>query len=395
MRKRQKFSLKVIATLAALLVLISASTQPKLITRIPFLQLTGGVIIVQARLDSFSDTLQFIFDTGSTGISLDSSTVKYLGLKPEFSGQLIRGVAGIREVPLLQNKKLMLGDLAADSLDFYVNDYSVLTSIYGIRIDGVIGYALLSRYIVSINYDKQEIEWFEQGKFTYPRKGVLLRPQINRLPANPAIVQDLETKSYPMLIDIGAGLNLLFSQRFAENAGVLNLKRKSWLTSGEGIGGQVNLRLTILPSFKLGKYRFKKIPITIFEDPYNVTNYPQWAGLIGNDLLRRFNLILNYSQGEIHLLPNRSYLESFDYSYIGMELYLINNSIRIGFIAPESPAAEAGLIEGDEIIAINKVVSNNLDELKAQLSHAQKKVTVIYRRDNKIEVALVKVATIK
>ena len=365
------------------------------LTRIPFLQVTGGVIIIQAQLTPHEDTLQFIFDTGSSGISLDSATAQHLGCKPTYDGLLIRGIAGVREVPQLRQQTLTIGGLRTDSLDFYINDYSVLTSIYGVRIDGVIGYAMLSRYIVSIDYEKQCMEWFAPGTFNYPRKGWLLQPQINRLPAYPFTIQELQTKSYPLLIDIGAGLNLLFSERFTQEAGVLDKTRKSWITSGEGIGGQIELRLTVLRSIRIGPYRFKKIPITIFDDRYNVTNYPHWAGLIGNDLLRRFNIILNYPAGEIHLRPNRFYLDDFDYAYIGMELYLIDGSIRIGFVANNSPAQEAGLQVGDEIIAINKIVSGKLDAYKSELAHASKKVTIVYKRNGKIESTLVKTIRIR
>jgi hypothetical protein len=356
---------------------------------------TGGVIIIQAQLVPHEDTLQFIFDTGSSGISLDSATAQYLGCKPTYDGLLIRGIAGVREVPQLRQQTLIIGGLRTDSLDFYINDYSVLTSIYGVRIDGVIGYAMLSRYIVSIDYEKQCMEWFAPCTFNYPRKGWLLQPQINRLPAYPFTIQELQTRSYPLLIDIGAGLNLLFSERFAQEAGVLDKTRKSWITSGEGIGGQIELRLTVLRSIRIGPYRFKKIPITIFDDRYNVTNYPHWAGLIGNDLLRRFNIILNYPAGEIHLRPNRFYLDDFDYAYIGMELYLIDGSIRIGFVANNSPAQEAGLQVGDEIVAINKIVSGKLDAYKSELAHASKKVTIIYKRNEKIESSLVKTIRIR
>ena len=372
-----------------------AQGQTAPLTRIPFLQVTGGVIIIQAQLAPHEDTLQFIFDTGSSGISLDSATAQYLGCKPTYDGLLIRGIAGVREVPQLRQQTLTIGGLRTDSLDFYINDYSVLTSIYGVRIDGVIGYAMLSRYIVSIDYEKQYMEWFAPGTFNYPRKGWLLQPQINRLPAYPFTIQELQTKSYPLLIDIGAGLNLLFSERFAQEAGVLDKTRKSWITSGEGIGGQIELRLTVLRSIRIGPYRFKKIPITIFDDRYNVTNYPHWAGLIGNDLLRRFNIILNYPAGEIHLGPNRFYLDDFDYAYIGMELYLIDGSIRIGFVANNSPAQEAGLQVGDEIVAINKIVSGKLDAYKSELAHASKKVTIIYKRNEKIESTLVKTIRIR
>ncbi len=73
-------------------------TPSKLITRFPFVQLTGGVILLQARFDSHPDTLNFILDTGSGGISLDSTTAEYLGIKPVPSERTIRGIAGIRTV---------------------------------------------------------------------------------------------------------------------------------------------------------------------------------------------------------------------------------------------------------------------------------------------------------
>jgi hypothetical protein len=382
-------------TLPLLLFALRLTAQPTLLNRTPFLQVTGGVVIIQAQLAPFSDTLQFIFDTGSSGISLDSATAHYLGLRPTFDGLLIRGIAGIREVPQLRNQSLTIGSLRTDSLNFYINDYSVLTSIYGVRIDGVIGYALLSRYIVSIDYEKQYIEWFAPGLYPYPRKGTLLRPSINKLPAHPFLIQELQAKSYPLLIDIGAGLNILFSERFAKEAGVLDPTRKSWVTSGEGIGGQIELRLTLLKSLRIGPYRFKKIPITIFDDSYNVTNYPHWAGLIGNDLLRRFNTVLNYPAAEIHLKPNRFFYDEFDYAYIGMELYLIDGLIKVGFVASNSPAQDAGLEVGDEIVAVNKILSGKLDAFKAELAHASKKVTIIYKRHGKIETAIVKAIRIK
>jgi hypothetical protein len=48
---------------------------------------------------------------------------------------------------------------------------------------------------------------------------------------------------------------------------VLDSTRNYWTTSGEGIGGQIDLRLTVLPKFRIGPYRFKKIPITLLKTP--------------------------------------------------------------------------------------------------------------------------------
>lgn len=68
----------------------------KRLTKFTFTQLSGGVVMIHARLDNFPDTLNFIFDTGSSGISLDSTTVDYFNLKPQPTERTIRGIAGIK-----------------------------------------------------------------------------------------------------------------------------------------------------------------------------------------------------------------------------------------------------------------------------------------------------------
>src|SRR4051812_35182187 len=70
----------------------------KFLTKVYFTQLTGGVILLQGQLMGFSDTLNFILDTGSGGISLDSSTASYMKLNPIPTNRTIRGIAGIRTV---------------------------------------------------------------------------------------------------------------------------------------------------------------------------------------------------------------------------------------------------------------------------------------------------------
>src|SRR6476620_11376023 len=114
-------------------------TPSKMITKFRFEQLTGGVILLRGSFDTFSDTLNFILDTGSGGISLDSMTADSYHLKGEPSNKTIRGIAGIRNVSFLNNRKLHLPGLTVDSLNFHINDYGILAEVYGLKIDGIIG----------------------------------------------------------------------------------------------------------------------------------------------------------------------------------------------------------------------------------------------------------------
>jgi len=366
----------------------------KLLTRISFTQLTGGVVILQAQLDNFPDTLNFILDTGSSGISLDSTTVAYFKLHPEASDRTIRGIAGIKKVGFLYNRSLRFPELTVDSLNFHVNDYSVLTSVYGEQIDGIIGYSLLSRYIVKINYDSLKLDICSKGTLRYPKGGFLFRPILSTLPVQFARIKDETLHNARFLHDIGAGVCLMLSQDFVDDSSLLQKKRKLWPKDGEGIGGKINMNLTIIKELKLGPYRFRNIPTYIFEDTYNVTSYPYLGGLIGNDILRRFNVIFNYAKRDIHMVPNSHFREPFDYSYSGIELYFIEGQIKIGTVAKGSPAELAGIKEDDALIAVNNDFSQNFNKYKTALLAPNSKVKLIVRRNGELIQAEMKVKSI-
>src|SRR5688500_4263964 len=387
-------------TIALLVVAISRSQEEfiepvsRLLTRISFTQLTGGVVILNAQLDDFTDTLNFILDTGSSGISLDSTTVAYFKLKPEASDRTIRGIAGIKKVGFLYNRKLRFPNLTVDSLNFHVNDYSVLTSVYGEQIDGIIGYSLFSRFIIKINYDSLKLDICSKGPIRYPKGGFLFRPVLSTLPVQFARIKDETTHQARFLHDIGAGVCLMLSQDFVDDSALLQKKRKLWPKDGEGIGGKISMNVTIVKELKLGPYRFRNIPTYIFEDAFNVTSYPYLGGLIGNDILRRFNVIFNYPKRDIHMVPNSHFRDPFDYSYSGMELYFINGQIEMGDVAKGSPAELAGIKQGDIVVAVNNDFSQNFNKYKSALLTPNAKVKLVLRRNGEVMQAEMKVKSI-
>lgn len=343
------------------------------ITKIPFTQLTGGIVILQAKLGNFPDTLNFVLDTGSSGISLDSSTADYLGLKPVPTERTIRGIAGIRKVSFLYNQQLKFPGLTIDSLNFHINDYAILTAVYGERIDGIIGYSVLNRYIVKLNYDSLQLSFCTKGTIRYPRGGYLLKPSINQLVAQTMRVKDEKTINSRFLYDMGAGVCMLLTRDFIADSNFLDKKRKRWIKEGEGLGGKIDMELTVMKEVKLGPYRFRSVPVYIFDDENNVTSYPYMGGLIGNDILRRFNVILNYARGDIYLQPNSHYSDLFDYSYSGIELYFIEGLIIVGDVAKGSPAEAAGMKEGDEVMAINKNFRRTSINTRSRCKHRMKR----------------------
>ena len=184
------------------------------------------------------------------------------------------------------------------------------------------------------------------------------------------------------LYDLGAGLCLMLSTDFVKDSNLLHRKRKLYVKQAEGLGGKIDMNITVVKEFKMGPYKFKNVPVYVFDDTYNITSYPYLAGLIGNDLLRRFNTIFNYQKRQFYLVPNKHYNEPFDYAYSGMELYLIDGEVMIGDVAKGSPAEKAGIKEGDIIIGVNKVLHGTLQQMKEAVNKTGDKVRLLIRRDN-------------
>lgn len=356
----------------------------KLITQFGFHQFSGGVLIIQARVNEYPDTLNFILDTGSGGISLDSTTVEYLSIPTTPSDRTIRGIAGIRKVNFLYNASLHLPGLSVDRLNFHVNDYEILSSVYGVKIDGIIGYSFFSRYIVHFDYDRLMLSVYSQGDFKYPRGGYTLNPILTTIPVISSVFRDNRKLNSRFYFDSGAGLCFLLSDGFTKDSMVLKPKKKPFLTQAEGLGGKMDMRLTTVKEVRIGPFRFRNVPTYIFDDVYNVTSYPYLSGLIGNDLLRRFNVTLNYARGEIHLIPNSHYHSAFDYAYTGLGIYVIDGSIQVEDVIPGSPGEKAGFKSGDILVSVGNNFSNNIQAYKNLLQTPGKKIRIIIRRNDSL-----------
>lgn len=350
------------------------------ITKVPFRMLTGGIVILRAMVSDYPDTLNFILDTGSGGISLDSSTADRIEIPLTPSDRTIRGIAGIRKVHFAYNHTLKFPGLAVDSLDFHVNDYTILTSVYGERIDGIIGYSFLSRYIVHVNYDSMHLAVYTRGTLKYPRGGYMLKPLLVNIPVTFATVRDEYEVSSRFYFDMGAGMCLLLSTDFIEDSAILRSKSNWYQTQAEGLGGKTPMKQGVVRMVRLGPYKFRNVPTYIFDDEYNITSYPYLGGLLGNDLLRRFNLIINYEKRDIHMLPNSHYREPFDYSYTGLGMYYIDGAITVVDVMEGSPAEKAGFKPDDIVISVQNNFTQNIQVYKNLMQFPGQKIKVLVYR---------------
>jgi PDZ domain/Aspartyl protease len=351
-------------------------------------------MVIRASFENVADTFNFILDTGSGGISLDSTTCALHKIQTTQTDTLITGIAGVRKVRFVFNRTLKLPGLSVDKLNFHINDYEVLSSVYGERIDGIIGYSFFSRYIVKVNFDSLYFDVLQPGEINYPNQGTLLHPSFTALPIQHLVVRDSKRIPFNFYVDTGAGLCLLLSEKFAKDSAILLNKRKPLITQAEGMGGMLKMRLTVVRDVKIGPYRFRKVPTYLYEDDNNIMSYPFTGGLIGNDLLRRFNVIFNYPKREIHIRPNSHYNDPFDYAYTGLGIYNIEGKILVVDVIPGSPADKAGLKVDDEILGVGNNMSRNIQAYRYMFQSPNERIKIIVQRGDELLQIIIKTKTI-
>ena len=257
---------------------ISSRQHSQYLTTVPFQVLSGGVVLISAKLDDHTTPLHFILDSGSGGISIDSTKANALGLHLEYPEKNIVGIGGFSQTAVSYNHSIGFEQLSISNLSFHVYNYQLLSAIYGVQIDGVIGYPVLSRYVVQLNYENLVMDIFSAGEFTYPKKGSLFTWKGNGIPQHEVSFMKGKSVKKPLYFDTGAGLAVLLNEDFALESGILNKKRKLFTTRAEGIGGKKLMQITVVKKIKLGPFVFRDVPTYIFSDEIGVTGYPLLGG---------------------------------------------------------------------------------------------------------------------
>lgn len=112
---------------------------------------------------------------------------------------------------------------------------------------------------------------------------------------------------------------------------------------------------------------------------------PGGVPLIGNEILRRFEVVFDYTHMRLILEPNRHFRDAFDFDASGLTLRWERDAFLIHDVAKPSPAAEVGLQAGDAIIAIDgeAATSFRLDQVEKLFTQAGTSIQLTVRRSNK------------
>ena len=377
-------------------------TQNRKWTRIPF-QLHSNLIVVPVRINN-SDTLNFILDTGVGHTIITDPTVLPRN-KTKTTRRIKLSGAG-EGTSLMANiaidNTLNMGGLQANHHNVVILDEDILklSEYVGTPIHGIFGYEVFEHFVVNIDFQRRELTLMKPDKYRYrKRRGeqVPIIVQDTKVYTDALTVFDGE-KSTPLrvVLDTGAGHALLLDH--SRSAPVMQLPEKVIRAQlGRGLNGVINGSMGRIGKVRFGSYELANI-LASFPDSIayraKLIDMPQRQGNVGCELLRRFNVTFNYRDQYIVMKPVRRMMrEQFEHDMSGLELRAKGDRFRsyyVDHVAEGSPAQQAGLHEGDEVLFINKNSAHDLtisDIYKLLQQGEGREVSFLIRRSGQLIVA--------
>ena len=375
---------------AALLGLIALSARGSAVPSgsvavLPF-EMTGRHIFVEARVAG-GEPLDFVFDTGASSAVLNEKTAERIGLEADRYATAT-GASGRMRVGYSGKNRVSLGELELKGVSLTLVALDHLERGIGRSIDGILGYELLSRFVVTIDHDASTLVVDRHGSFRPPDGAVAHR---FRMHLNiPDVVGTLRLAdgteiSGRFLVDTGAGASLVLNTPFVDEHRLLERVPNPYRRlTGSLTSDSTESFASRLKQFEILGHRFTDTPVHLSRAGAGVEAMDEFAGILGNEILRRFGLSFDYRKRRIWVRPLREIDAPFRMDCSGMTLRQGEDmtSVVVRSIIAGSPAADAGISGGDELLSIDDeaVHGRQLESVRAQLRHAGETVDLEVRR---------------
>lgn len=392
-------------------------------------QLVNNIMIIPLKVNDTE--LSFVLDSGANRpllFNLDErdsiqinkvSEVTIRGLGDGDPIQVLNSYNNTFEIGAVRNKNQELYIVLDESLN--------LSSVLGLPVHGIIGYDLFRDFVVEINYGAQYIKFHDPKWYAEKesKKNHVIPLSIRNRKAyvnGTVVLNDFKEVPVRMLLDTGSSDAIWLFEN--ETIDIPTKNYDDFL--GRGLGGDIFGKRTKIRSIKIADFVIKDAK-TAFPDKSSfrlIQNLGNRNGSLGGEVLKRFNIVFNYSNNSISLRKNGNFKVPFHYNLSGIDLQhngvryvtesidgarkeekenvsksygnvqiLMENQTRLSLV-PEiivsgirmgSPAENAGLKEGDVILAVNgkSVHTFKLQHILQLLNDKKgKRVRVLIERAN-------------
>lgn len=305
----------------------------------------GRFLIVPVRLGQ--QQLRMIVDTGTMMSGFDNSWRSALGEEQGMT-TLATSAANVA-VSTFDFPEIQLGSITVQPMGrAFAHDMGKLVAVFGEKVDGILGMDVLRQFVVQVDSDRGQLQLLKS------------------LP--PAVGQGDSYAKQPLWIDGVPRVNARCGNRsvdFILDTGASDISFDRWdfdrlvdrgtITPGPEIvsmtlSGESRSQIGLLRNLSVGS--FNHADLNCSRDRLNT---------LGMRYLSRFVLVLDFPGRTLYLKKGRHFSDPDPHGTSGVALKSLEGRLIVVMVKEGSPAAQAGIRAGDELISINQRKTTDLD----------------------------------
>jgi len=316
-------------------------------------------------------------DSGAGGVAISSLAAYDMKLMPvgTFEG---RGYGGSLDEHLIKinSFEIVGGVVFSDFTATSEPMFGINLFLQSVPKIGLLGYDLLSRFVVRINYEAQTLTLIDPKTFQPSAgDGVSLPLDLNNnVPSVLASFDSLPPAHF--LVDTGDGAStvMLYSPYVAENH-VAQKYPQGIYDVGQGVGNVFLERQVRAHSFAIAGEAFHDIPTHLSLDTKGAGAGRLLAGALGTDFLSRFTVTFDYPHSRIFFAPNSQTHKPFDTRTFGIMVvqgvdYKSHKPRMVIGANPKAPDKDVKKLYGATLLQIDgqDALALGLGEVRRRLS---------------------------
>ena len=334
-------------------------TQGDRVENIPFEYIYGHIfinVVINCR------ERKWVLDSGA-GISvIDSAFADELGLSVE--GDLPgSGIGNTVNFAFTEVPEMSVKGVEFDNQTVAVLDLASIIHRAGMEASGILGYDFISRFVVRIDYANRTLSLYDPETFEYEGEGATvdapLRGNILTLPVKIDGRYDARWQ-----IDLGAGGSSIHHP-FAVKYGLLD--RPGVERVAYGAGGEMHSLVARFDSVQLAGFTLPTPNLGMpLEDPVGAFGSEEIDGNLGNDILRRFILYLDYPKQQAIFEKGADFDKKFPIEKTGVQIMIDDQDrYEVVIVSKDSPGDKAGFKKGDIVLAVNDIDVEYIKDLSS------------------------------
>lgn len=267
-----------------------------IVDTLPFTLTSHNNLSIQAVFGGV-DTLDLMFHTAANAISLTTKATKNMKSIEWDEQHESKSWGGTATARLSRNNAVDIGAFHWDSLSVWEDENSGPTT------DGKFGPYLFEGYVIEVDYEKRVLILHE----SLPQKTAVYEKMPVRFEhgdffiEGTSLVGGVEYKNH-FLVHSGYGGTVLYDDQFAAESNIgERIEIISEKELKDSYGNVIKVQKGLLPTFTLGSVALTDVPVGFFQGKIG----RQQMSVLGADVLKRFNMIIDYGNGQMYLKPNQ------------------------------------------------------------------------------------------